>query len=99
MRTPKLTDTAVQTSLTTVPSWHLQNGMISRTFSFPDFVASLRFVNAVGEAAEAADHHPDIDIRYNKVTLVLTTHDSGGLTEKDFALAAQADTIASSETR
>lgn len=68
--------------------------MLVRTFTFSDFLAAIRFVNAVAEVAEAADHHPDIDIRYNKVTLALTTHDSGGLTEKDFALAAQADTIA-----
>ncbi|MBB6050298.1 4a-hydroxytetrahydrobiopterin dehydratase [Armatimonas rosea] len=94
MRTPKLTDAAVQAALALRAGWSLENGRISRTFTFPDFVAAMRFVNAVADAAEAADHHPDIDIRYNKVTLALTTHDSGGLTEKDFALAAQADTIA-----
>ena len=93
MRTPKLTDAAVQAALLTVPAWQLQNGMISRKFVFADFVAAMRFVNAIADAAEAADHHPDIDIRYNKVTLALTTHDSGGLTERDFALAAQADTL------
>lgn len=93
MRDPKLTDTAVQAALLMRSDWSLQAGMISRTFNFPDFVAAMRFVNAVAEAAEAADHHPDIDIRYNKVTLALTTHDSGGLTEKDFALAALADTL------
>lgn len=94
MRTPKLTDTAVQAALALRAGWSLENGMISRTFTFPDFVAAMRFVNAMADAAEAADHHPDIDIRYNKVTLALTTHDSGGLTERDFALAAQADTLA-----
>ncbi|WP_309711962.1 4a-hydroxytetrahydrobiopterin dehydratase [Armatimonas sp.] len=94
MRDPKLTDSAVQAALALHPGWSLQDGMISRTFAFADFVAAMRFVNAVADAAEAADHHPDIDIRYNKVTLALTTHDSGGLTEKDFALAAQADTLA-----
>jgi 4a-hydroxytetrahydrobiopterin dehydratase len=93
MRDPKLTDAAVQAALAQHSGWSLENGMISRTFTFPDFVAAMRFVNAVADAAEAADHHPDIDIRYNKVTLALTTHDSGGLTERDFALAAQADTL------
>ena len=94
MRDPKLTDSAVQAALALRAGWSLKDGMISRTFVFADFVAAMRFVNAVADAAEAADHHPDIDIRYNKVTLALTTHDSGGLTEKDFALAAQADTLA-----
>ena len=93
MRDPKLTDTAVQAALALRVGWSLQGGMIVRTFVFTNFVAAMRFVNAVADAAEAADHHPDMDIRYNKVTLALTTHDSGGLTEKDFALAAQADTL------
>lgn len=93
MRDPKLTDAAVQAALALRAGWSLQAGVIVRTFVFADFVAAMRFVNAVAEAAEAADHHPDMDIRYNKVTLALTTHDSGGLTEKDFALAAQADAL------
>ncbi|WP_395088443.1 4a-hydroxytetrahydrobiopterin dehydratase [Armatimonas sp.] len=94
MRSLKLADSAVQAWLAVLRGWSLRGNEIVRTFAFPDFVAALRFVNAIAEAAEAADHHPDIDIRYNKVTLALTTHDSGGLTEKDFALAAQADTLA-----
>ena len=84
----------MQATLLMRSGWSLRGNEIVRTFVFADFVAAMRFVNAVAEAAEAADHHPDIDIRYNKVTLALTTHDSGGLTEKDFALAAEADTIA-----
>lgn len=94
MRTPRLTETTLQAALALRQGWSLEGGMLVRTFTFSDFLAAIRFVNAVAEVAEAADHHPDIDIRYNKVTLALTTHDSGGLTEKDFALAAQADTIA-----
>ena len=54
----------------------------------------MKFVNAVAAAAESAQHHPDIDIRWNKVTLALSTHDAGGLTEKDFALARHCDTLA-----
>ncbi|MBC8138839.1 MAG: 4a-hydroxytetrahydrobiopterin dehydratase, partial [Fibrella sp.] len=66
----------------------------SRTFSFADFVAAMRFVNSVADAAEEANHHPDIDIRYDKVTLGLVTHDAGGITKNDFALAGKADTLA-----
>lgn len=77
--------------LKTVPSWKVEKGELVRTFQFEDFRTSLSFVNHVGDLAEGAAHHPDIDIRYNKVRLALTTHDSGGLTRKDFDLAAQID--------
>jgi 4a-hydroxytetrahydrobiopterin dehydratase len=70
-----------------VPGWERQGDEIRRTFSFADFAGSLAFVNQVGALAEAANHHPDVDIRYSKVTLVLTTHDAGGLTANDFDLA------------
>jgi 4a-hydroxytetrahydrobiopterin dehydratase len=62
-------------------------------FQFKDFPAAVKFVNAVAELAEEAQHHPDIDIRWNKVTLALTTHDAGGLTEKDFLLAKKSDEL------
>ena len=64
---------------------------ITRTYTFPSFRAALAFVAYVGELAEAQDHHPDIDIRYRKVTLTLSTHEAGGLTEKDFDLASLID--------
>jgi 4a-hydroxytetrahydrobiopterin dehydratase len=67
---------------------------LTRTFSFKDFSAALAFVNKVGEQAEKANHHPDIDIRYNRVRLSLVTHSAGGLTAKDFDLAAIADKLA-----
>ncbi|HTV63762.1 MAG TPA: 4a-hydroxytetrahydrobiopterin dehydratase [Verrucomicrobiae bacterium] len=76
-----------------LPNWKPKGEVISRTFEFKDFPAAMKFVNAVAEAAEQAWHHPDIDIRWNKVTLALTTHDAGGLTEKDFALARKADEL------
>jgi 4a-hydroxytetrahydrobiopterin dehydratase len=79
--------------LRNLPGWKIDAGELVKTFTFRDFLASLQFVNAVGELAEKAGHHPDIDIRYNKVRLALTTHDAGGLTEKDFSLASQADQI------
>jgi len=65
-----------------------------RTFIFTDFSTALAFVNRVGEQAEKAGHHPDIDIRYNQVRLGLFTHDAGGLTMKDFDLAAIVDRLA-----
>ena len=65
-----------------------------RIFIFKDFRASLAFVNQVGELAEKAGHHPDIDLRYNKVRLALVTHDAGGITAKDFDLARSADHVA-----
>ncbi len=73
----------------TVPGWENNGKEITRTYKFKDFAEALAFVNRVGQLAEQADHHPDIDIRYNKVRLVLSTHSAGGLTSKDFALARQ----------
>ena len=94
MRTPKLTDDEIAARLPDLPGWSVTGGdTLTRTFTLTDFRDALRFVNALGEAAEAADHHPDLDIRYNKVAVALSTHDSGGLTEKDFALARVADSL------
>jgi 4a-hydroxytetrahydrobiopterin dehydratase len=73
--------------------WARQGDALVTTVKLHDFAASLAFVNAVGAAAEAADHHPDIDIRWNTVRLVLTTHDSGGLTLLDLALAGVVDRL------
>ena len=64
---------------------------ITRTYTFPSFPASIRFVSYVAELAESMDHHPDIDVRYDKVTLTLSTHDAGGVTDKDFALVKLID--------
>ncbi len=90
---PKLEAAPIALALATVPEWQRQGDMISRIFQFKDFPAAVKFVNAVAVAAEQAWHHPDIDIRWNKVTLVLTTHDAGGLTQKDFDLARQFDQL------
>jgi len=76
-----------------LPGWQIEAGELTRTFKFQDFVAALAFVNRVGERAEQAGHHPEIDIRYNQVRLGLVTHDAGGLTAKDFELAAVADKL------
>jgi 4a-hydroxytetrahydrobiopterin dehydratase len=90
---PALADHEIHSRLVTVPDWQIESGELVRTFLFKDFRASLAFVNKVGDLAEAAGHHPDIDIRYNKVRLALVTHDAGGITQKDFDLAASADKI------
>ena len=84
----RLTATQLKTSLASVPGWRKKGAAITRIFQFNDFVAAMQFVDSVAKAAEKAWHHPDIDIRWNQVTLALTTHDQGGLTEKDVALAA-----------
>ena len=77
-----------------IPEWELEKKHIERTFEFDDFSDSIDFINAVAEVAEEEEHHPDIDIRYNKVRLVLSTHSKGGLTELDFGLAERIDTLA-----
>ena len=85
---PMLDKDEVQERLSSLPGWHEQHGEIVRQFEFPDFVTAVDFVNSVAAKAEAAGHHPDIDIRYNKVRLALVSHDAGGLTQRDFDLAA-----------
>jgi 4a-hydroxytetrahydrobiopterin dehydratase len=88
-----LTPEVVQERLRSLPQWKLEGEEIVREFKFADFVAAMAFVNRVAEQAEKAGHHPDIDIRYNKVRLALVTHDKGGLTEQDMQLATVADTL------
>lgn len=83
----------IATERRTAPGWQIDGGEIARTFTLPSFTAALVFASAVGQLAERADHHPDILIRYRKVTLTLSTHSAGGLTEKDFSLAREIDTI------
>ena len=89
----KLNAAQTKTALRSVPDWKKSGSAITRTCAFNDFVAAMKFVNAVAKLAEKAWHHPDIDVRWNKVTLTLTTHSEGGLTEKDFKLAAQFDRL------
>lgn len=82
-----------QSSLSRLPGWKIESGELVKTFQFQDFRGSLRFVDRVGELAEKAGHHPDIDIRYNRVRLGLVTHDAGGITGKDFDLAFQVEQL------
>ena len=89
----KLTSAQIKTSLASVPDWKKKGDAITRTYEFKDFPAAIKFVNALAKLAEKANHHPDIDIRWNKVKLTLSTHDAGGLTTKDFALANKFDAL------
>ncbi|TVQ61181.1 MAG: 4a-hydroxytetrahydrobiopterin dehydratase [Phycisphaerales bacterium] len=90
----KMAEADVKTALDRVPEWAEVNGEIQRTYRFDDFERAMVFVNKVADAAEARQHHPDIMIRYNKVTLTVSTHDAGGITEKDFELATTIDAFA-----
>jgi len=83
----------IQTRVRAHRGWEYDedSSCIHRTYQFPTFLAAIRFVAFVAELAEAADHHPDIDVRYDKVRLALSTHSAGGVTDRDFALAAQID--------
>lgn len=82
-----LTEDAIDAELASVPGWERAGGSITRTVTRADFRDSLLFVGAVAYLAEAANHHPDVTIQWNKVTLTLSTHSAGGLTTNDFALA------------
>jgi 4a-hydroxytetrahydrobiopterin dehydratase len=83
----------VRESLGSLPDWKLEGKEIVRRYEFADFAAAMVFVNRVAEKAEAAGHHPDIDIRYNKVRLALVSHDKGGLTKRDMSMAKAIDSI------
>jgi 4a-hydroxytetrahydrobiopterin dehydratase len=89
----KLTPTQIINGLDTLNGWTGGGDAIRKQYVFEDFAAAMTFVNRVAELAEEADHHPDIDIRYNKVTLVLSTHSAGGLTSKDITLAQQIEAL------
>jgi len=84
-----LSSAEIEAVLRADPEWKLQNGKLIREWTFKDFVEAMKFVNRVATLAEAAGHHPDIDVRYNQVTLGLVSHDAGGITQRDAAMASQ----------
>lgn len=93
----RLDDEAITQALTGLPDWRYAGGSLTRTIKFATFAAGIAFVNRVAELAEQAGHHPDITITYTTVTLRLSTHDAGGVTEKDVDLARRIDaTVAGS---
>lgn len=89
-----LSDEEIDGRLQTLRGWERGGNAISRTFTFGDFVGSVDFVNRITPAAEEMNHHPDLSISWNKVSVSLSTHSEGGLTENDFALATQIDALA-----
>lgn len=84
---PKLSQTDLDKALHELPGWVVKDNAITKTFKHDSFAEAIVFVNAVAHLAELANHHPDIDIRYSNITAAITTHDQGGITEKDVALA------------
>ena len=85
---PRLSDLEIQRALGTLPGWARRGDVLTKTFTFPAFASGIAFVQRVAVAADAADHHPDIDIRYTKIVCTLSTHDAGGITASDLALAS-----------
>jgi 4a-hydroxytetrahydrobiopterin dehydratase len=92
---PPLTQSEIDKKLQATKGWSQLGNALRRKFTLKTFPAAIEFVNRVARTAEMAGHHPDIDIRYNVVEIVLSTHSAGGITHKDFALADQIDGIAS----
>jgi 4a-hydroxytetrahydrobiopterin dehydratase len=88
-----LSDPEIQSALNDLPGWKHSGKTIEQTFKFADFIAAIAFVNRIAEAAERANHHPDIAIHYNQVTLSLWSHDSGGVTKRDLKMAATINTL------
>lgn len=83
----RLPEEALRNVLRSLPEWRLENGALVRDYSFPDFAVAFTFVTRLALLAERSDHHPDIDIRYNKVRVALLSHDAGGITERDVKAA------------
>jgi 4a-hydroxytetrahydrobiopterin dehydratase len=94
--TVRLDDTAIDERLSQLRGWKREADAIKKTFTFPSFREAIAFVDRLADAAEAADHHPEILIRYRRVALTYSTHSQGGLTEKDFAAATEADRLSGS---
>lgn len=88
-RLPVLSDIEIQRRLGTLPGWQRQGNVLRRTFTFAGFPEAVAFAQSLVAPAEAMQHHPDVDIRYDRVIVSLSTHDSGGITENDLALAAR----------
>jgi len=95
-KAPLLTADQIDQRLAGVPDWRREGERIVKDFTFHDFAQALAFVNRIADPAEAMNHHPDVTIHWNEVTLTLWTHASGGLTEKDFDLAQAIEKIAGS---
>ncbi|MES2180330.1 MAG: 4a-hydroxytetrahydrobiopterin dehydratase [Gemmatimonadota bacterium] len=95
---PRLSDLEIQRALGTLPGWARRGEVLTKTFTFPRFADGIEFVQRVARAADAMDHHPDIDIRYTKIIMTLSTHSAGGITTNDLTLAAQIEALSTSPT-
>ena len=93
MAAERLSDIAIQRELGTLPGWSRKGEVITKTYQFRNFLTGIDFVTAVARAAETADHHPDIDIRYTKIVCTLSTHSAGGITQKDLDMARQIEKV------
>ena len=93
MRT-KLSDLEIQRALGKLAGWARRGDTLTKTYTFGSFADGIAFVNRIAKVADSRNHHPDIDIRYTKITCILSTHDAGGITEKDLALARDIDSAA-----
>jgi 4a-hydroxytetrahydrobiopterin dehydratase len=91
MRPPVLSDIAIQRELGSLPGWSRRGSVLHKSYTFATFMDAIAFVNRVAEAAEALDHHPDLDLRYTKVSAALSTHSAGGITQLDLDLARRMD--------
>ena len=90
----RLSDLEIQRALGTLPGWSRRTYVLTKTFTWPTFAQGIAFVTRVAKAADQMNHHPDIDIRYTKVTFALSTHDAGGITERDLELAREIEQVA-----
>jgi len=88
-----LDSAALGAQLAELPGWRVESGAIARTFAFADYYETLAFVNALAFIVHREDHHPDLDIRYDRCTVRFSTHSAGGITENDFICAAKADAV------
>jgi 4a-hydroxytetrahydrobiopterin dehydratase len=94
---PKLTDDEVGAALGRLPGWSFDGSTIRKEFSFKGFTSAVGFAGRLVEPANAARHHPDLEIHYNRVVVTLSTHDEGGVTERDLALARTIEDVAESQ--
>jgi 4a-hydroxytetrahydrobiopterin dehydratase len=85
----KLEKAEIERRLSALPGWEFKDNAIRKQYRFKEFMDGIRFLNKVAEMAEAADHHPDVQINYTRVTFTCSTHSEGGVTEKDLKLATQ----------
>jgi 4a-hydroxytetrahydrobiopterin dehydratase len=85
---PRLSDLEIQRALGSLPGWARRGDVLTKAYTFRTFADGIGFVQRIARAADKADHHPDIDIRYTKIVITLSTHSAGGITENDLALAS-----------